>query len=111
MEFNPSKCKVVRVTFSRVPLQTQFTLYGHVLQAVSSAKYLELDISSDLSWNTHVDTITANANKSLGFIKFNVYISIYLSVLNRSISNHHLRCGWWLFFRIKQKEKTFEMGN
>ena len=40
MEFNPSKCQVVRVTSSRTPLQTQYILHGQVLEAVSSAKYL-----------------------------------------------------------------------
>ena len=72
MEFNPSKCQVVRVTSSRNPLQTQYILHGQVLEAVSSARYLGVDISSNLSWNTHVDRITANANRSLGFIKRNI---------------------------------------
>ena len=40
MEFNPSKCQVVRVTSSRNPLQTQYILHGQVLEAVSSARYL-----------------------------------------------------------------------
>ena len=44
-------------------------LHGQVMEAVSSARYLGVDISSNLSWNTHVDRITANANRSLGFIK------------------------------------------
>ena len=69
MEFNPSMCQVVRVTSSRNPLQTEYILHGQVLEAVTSARYLGVDISSNLSWNTHVDRITANANRSLGFIK------------------------------------------
>ena len=72
MEFNPSKGQVVKVTFSRNPLQTQYILHGQVLEAVSSARYLGVDISSNLSWNTHVDRITANADRSLGFIKQNI---------------------------------------
>ena len=72
MEFNPSKCQIVRVTPSRDPLQTQYILHGQVLEAVSSARYLGVDISSNLKWNTHVDRITANANRSLGFIRRNV---------------------------------------
>ena len=72
MGFNPSKCQVVRVTSSRNPLQTQYILNGQVLEAVSSARYMGVDISSNLSWNTHVDRITANANRSLGFIKRNI---------------------------------------
>ena len=31
-----------------------------------------MDISSNLSWNTHVDRITTNTNRSLGFIKPNI---------------------------------------
>ena len=72
MEFNPSKCQVVRVTSSRNPLETQYILHGQVLEAVSSTRYLGVDISSNLSWNTHVDRITANANRSLEFIKRNI---------------------------------------
>ena len=33
---------------------------------------LGVEISSNLKWNTHVDRITANANRSLGFIRRNV---------------------------------------
>ena len=58
MEFNASKCQVVRVTSSRTPLQTQYILHGQVLEAVSRARYLGLDISSNLSWNTHADRIS-----------------------------------------------------
>ena len=72
MEFNPSKCQVIRVTASRTPLQTQYILHGQVLEVVSSARYLGVDISSNLNWNTHVDRITANASRSLGFIRRNV---------------------------------------
>ena len=46
----------------RNPLQTQYILHGQVLEAVSSARYLGVDISSNFNWNTHVD-------RSLGFIK------------------------------------------
>ena len=72
MEFNPSKCQVVRVTSSRDPLQAHYILHGQVWEAVSSARYLGVDISSNLKWNTRVDRITANANRSLGFIRRNV---------------------------------------
>ena len=60
------------MTSSRTPLQTQYILHGQVLEAVSSARYLGVDISSNIKWNTHVDRIAANASQSLGFIKRNV---------------------------------------
>ena len=50
----------------------QYILHGQVLEAVTSARYLGVDISSNLIWNTHVDRITANANRSLGYIKRNI---------------------------------------
>ena len=72
MEYNPSKCQVIRVTTSRAPFNTKYILHGQVLEVVTSARYLGVDISSNLSWNTRVDRVTANANRSLRFIKRNV---------------------------------------
>ena len=72
MEFNPSKCQVVQVTGSRRPMNTIYMLHGQVLEAVTSAKYLGVDISSTLSWNSHIDRVVGNANRSLGFIRRNI---------------------------------------
>ena len=63
MEFNHSKCQVMRVT-----PQGQCILYAQVLEAVSSVRYFEVDISSHLSWKSHVDRFTAKANRSLRFM-------------------------------------------
>ena len=41
---------------------------GQVLECVPCGRYLGVDISSDLTWNSHIDHITANANQTLGFI-------------------------------------------
>ena len=74
MEFNALKCHVVRVTTSRKSVHFPFTceLHGHVLEVVTSARYLGVDISSGLSWNSHIDNITAKAHSTLGFIKRNI---------------------------------------
>ena len=42
MEFNPSKCQVVRVTTSRRFIDVTYTLHSQVLEVVTSAKYLGL---------------------------------------------------------------------
>ena len=55
MEFNPSKCQVVRVTTSRNPINYQYHLHGQVLEFVTSARYLGVDTSSVLSWNSLID--------------------------------------------------------
>ena len=40
MEFNPSKCQVVRVTTVRKAINTVYTLHGQILEVVTSARYL-----------------------------------------------------------------------
>ena len=72
MEFSPSKCQVVRVTTARNFINTVYTLQGQVLKVVTSAKYLGVDISSGLSWNSHIDRITGKANRTLSFIQRNI---------------------------------------
>ena len=68
MGFNPSKCQVVHVTGSKKPVKRDYILHGQVLESVTSARYLGVDISSSLSWNPHVDRITGNANHTLSFV-------------------------------------------
>ena len=72
MEFNPSKCQVVRVTTSGGPINTLYYLHGQVLEAVTSARFMGVDISSGMSWNSHIDRITGKANSTLGFLKRNI---------------------------------------
>ena len=69
-EFNPSKCQVIQMTGSRNP--TNYSLYGQVLETVTCARYLGVDISSDLSWNSHIDRITGKATKILNFFRRNI---------------------------------------
>ena len=64
MEFNPSKCQVVWVTTARKAINTVYTLHGQILEVVTNAKYL--------SWNSHIDRITGNANRTLGYIRRNI---------------------------------------
>ena len=72
IEFNPSKSQVVRGTTARKAINTMYTLHGQILEVVTSARYLGVDISSGLSWNSHIDRITRNANRTLGYIRRNI---------------------------------------
>ena len=42
------------------------------MESVDTAKYLGMNISKDPSWNTHINNITASANRTLGFVERNV---------------------------------------
>ena len=57
----PSKCQVVRATTARDMNKTVYILHGQVLEVVTNVKYSGIDISNGLSWNTHIDGITATA--------------------------------------------------
>ena len=74
MAFNPSKCQVIHITRSKIPIPSQYTLHNCILESVSSAKYLGVDISSDLSRDTHINRISKQANNTLGFLRRNIKI-------------------------------------
>ena len=72
MEFNPGKCVVIHVTRSRTPIPSQYLLHGQVLESVAGSKYLGVEISSNLSFNNHIQSITTSASRSLGFLRRNI---------------------------------------
>ena len=72
MEFNPSKCQVVHVSSSKKPIKRDYILHRQILKSVTCAKYLGVDISSSLSWNSHINRIVSNANRTLNFVRRNI---------------------------------------
>ena len=75
MAFHPDKCTVLPITKKKHPFQHNYILHNHVLDTVTSAKYLGVTVQSNLKWDTHINNITANGNKTLGFLKRNLKIS------------------------------------
>jgi hypothetical protein len=74
MSFNPSKCTVIRVApnKSKTAIHTNYQLHGHTLEIVDSNKYLGVTLTSNLSWDKHVDNVAAKGNRTLGFIRRNL---------------------------------------
>ena len=73
MAFNAQKCYVLHITHSKSPIKSTYSLNNTILQEVPSYTYLGVDISNDLTWNSHVDRISAKANRTLGFLRRNLY--------------------------------------
>ncbi len=74
MEFNPSKCQIIHITKSRHHIPTTYKLHNTTLESAPSAKYLGVDIASDMSWTTHINRISKQANQTLGFLKRNIKV-------------------------------------
>ena len=67
--FDPSKTKVMHITRSRNIHPPTHILGKSPLAASSSVQYLGITISSDLSWNSHVNAIVSRANRILGIVQ------------------------------------------
>ncbi len=68
MKFNASKCQLLRITNKRKPILGSYTIHGHNLELVDSAKYLGLHLDSKLNFNKHVDAISKKANATRAFL-------------------------------------------
>ena len=72
MRFNATKCNIMRISRSRNPLTRMYSLCNHVLSEVDTAKYLGINLSSELSWFPHVSSVVSKANSTLGFLRRNL---------------------------------------
>ena len=61
MEFNPNKCGLIHVTRSRTPAPRLYLLHGQFLELVVGSSYLGVEISNNLSFNSHVQNVTTSA--------------------------------------------------
>ena len=75
MQFHPAKCVVLHVTRKRTVAEHQYQLHGQTLQTVSSAKYLGITLTSNLSWDSHIGEVCTKANRALGFLRRNLKVA------------------------------------
>ena len=69
MDFNSKKCKITRITKKKVPFTNRVHLSDTVLEEVKEFTDLKILTDNGLSWNSHIDMITAKANRMLGLIE------------------------------------------
>ena len=72
MEFHPQKCQTMHITNKRKPITVPYTIHGHVLEEVDTAKYLEINIHKQLNWNHHISSVKKNANNTRSFLQRNI---------------------------------------
>jgi hypothetical protein len=75
MAFYPDKCTKLSISQKKNTINHDYILQNHTLESVSSARYLGVTLQSNLKWTKHIDNITPNGNKSLGFLKRNLKVA------------------------------------
>ena len=64
---------MMELTKKHNKIQASYTLDGTVLENVESIKYLGVTITSDLKWNSHIRNVCSKANRTLGFLRRNLF--------------------------------------
>ena len=72
MKFNIDKCHTMRIILHRNTINTEYHLGGNTLSMVSQYPYLGVTMSNTMSWQNHINGITARANKMLDLITRNL---------------------------------------
>ena len=70
MRFQPVKCNMMQLTNKHNKIDASYTLEGTVLESI---KYLGVSITSDLKWNSHIRNVCSEANRTLGFLRRNLF--------------------------------------
>ena len=94
LPFNSSKCKVLTVTRTKTPIVHQYSLGDQMLTRVLSEKDLGVVTSTTLSWELHIRSIIAKANRVLGVLRrtctslpdVKIRRSLYLSLVKSQLS-------------------------
>lgn len=72
MCLNIIKCKTMRISRRLTPLEASiYTIEGRQLEETKTYKYLGVHITHNLSWETHMNYIINNANRTLGHLRRN----------------------------------------
>ena len=69
MDFNASKCHLLRITNKRKPFQSTYSANSEVLAKVPQCDYLGVRCSESLRWGAHCSKDAAKASKTLGLIR------------------------------------------
>ena len=110
MNFNPSKCFILRVNRPKSKgLPFDYGLKGVTLERVQSTPYLGVRLSETLEWESHINTITAKANSTLGFLRRNLKVcplklkeTAYFAMIRSCLE---YSCAVWDPFRQKDIDK------
>jgi len=64
-----------QTTKQKQAFRHKYIIHNHILESVTSAKYLDITLQSNLKWSLYYDNIISNGNESLGIFKHNLTVS------------------------------------
>ncbi len=62
-------------TRSRKPTKTQYTLRGNLLETVSQADYLGVELDDKLIWTPNINQVTAKSRRTPNLVRRNVRVA------------------------------------
>ena len=102
MSLNHDKCKILNIYRSKNPITHQYTMNGVPLDTVTHRPYLRVELSFNLNWSFHIENIIGKANRSLGFIRRNLYSctesvksQAYLTLVRPCLEYACYACSVW----------------
>ena len=113
MRFQPVKYNMMQLTNKRInKIEASYTLEGTVLENVDSIKYLGVTITNDLKWNNHINNICTKANRTLGFLRRNLF-SLVRPVLEygSSVWDPHTKCLQEELEKVQNRAARFVTRN
>ena len=69
LKFSFDKCTMLSVTRKKVPINFTYTINNKPVRRVQSMKDLGVAVTSDLSWNSYINTLVSKCNRMMGMIK------------------------------------------
>ena len=69
VQLHPDKCKELRITFSKNPsVLDPLIVNGKKIETVDNVKLLEVTMSSDLTWNVHIEEVIKLKRRTRDYI-------------------------------------------
>lgn len=72
MDFNIDKCAIMQISTIRGKQDFGYQMKNSLLEKVKHHYYLGVELSDNMKYNLHIDTIFSKAYRLLGFIKRNL---------------------------------------
>ena len=101
MEFNVDKCAIMNFGTLRNISKFDYKMKNQSLQVVKHNPYLGVELSDNMKYNLHIDSITSKASRVLGFVKRNlrhcpkvVKLQVSCSTTNAYVNRQDIVC--WL---------------